>query len=47
MDSGDGEFSYPAIIEASGTLYITYTYQRQNIAFWQVPIDEVCPSNMV
>lgn len=42
LDSGDGEFSYPAIIEASGTLYITYTYQRQNIAFWQVPIDEVC-----
>ena len=47
LDSGDGEFSYPAIIEASGTLYITYTYQRQNIAFWQVPIDEVCRGVMV
>lgn len=30
-----GEYSYPAIISDGDKLYITYTYNRKNIAFWQ------------
>lgn len=31
-----GEFSYPAIITDGNKAYITYTYQRKNIAFWEL-----------
>lgn len=32
-----GEYSYPAIIEgANGNLYITYTWHRERIAFWEI-----------
>ena len=32
LESGEGEYSYPAIICHDGELEITYTYNRQNIA---------------
>jgi predicted neuraminidase len=35
LESGDGEFSYPAIICADGKLYGTYTYKREGIVFWE------------
>jgi predicted neuraminidase len=31
----DDEFSYPAIVSSGDTVSITYTWKRQNIAFWQ------------
>lgn len=31
-----GEFSYPAIIADGKKVYITYTYQRKNVAFWEI-----------
>lgn len=38
LSTGEGEFSYPAIICDNDFLYITYTYKRQNIAFWKIDI---------
>lgn len=37
IESGvaDDEFSYPAIVASGDTVSITYTWKRQNIAFWQ------------
>jgi len=33
------EFSYPAIIQKeSGDVVITYTYQRERIRCWQIPL---------
>ncbi len=36
----DDEFSYPAIVAVENTLYITYTWQRQKIAFWKIEVEE-------
>lgn len=33
-----GEFSYPAIIADGNKIYVTYTYQRKNVAFWEIEI---------
>ncbi len=35
---GSGEFSYPAIIADENRAYITYTYQRKKIAFWEIEL---------
>lgn len=32
------EFSYPAIEYMNGSLFITYTWERKNIAFWKIDI---------
>lgn len=37
-DRGGGEFSYPAITERDGILHITYTYDREYIAYRQIKI---------
>ncbi len=34
----DSEFSYPAIEYMNGSLYITYTYERLNVAFWKIEL---------
>lgn len=34
----DSEFSYPAIEYMNGSLYITYTWERLNIAFWKIDL---------
>jgi predicted neuraminidase len=36
LEEGEGEFSYPAIITANGKLYITYTWNRKSIAYWEL-----------
>ncbi len=33
LESGDGEFSYPAIIAAGGVLHVTYTWNRKTIVY--------------
>lgn len=38
LDGGEGEFAYPAIIAEEDTLYITYTWKRENIRFWQIEV---------
>ena len=34
--SSDDEFSYPAIVSVGRKLYITYTWQRKKIAYWEI-----------
>ncbi len=34
----DSEFSYPAITYLDNKLYITYTWERLNIAYWEIEI---------
>lgn len=34
----DSEFSYPAIEYKNGCLYISYTYERLNVAFWKIEL---------
>lgn len=37
----DDEFSYPAIISFGDTIAVTYTWQRQKIAFWMGTRDQI------
>ncbi len=39
-EPGNGEFSYPAIIYKGNTLYITYTYKRKQIVFWEIELED-------
>jgi predicted neuraminidase len=42
LESGEGEFSYPAMIQdRAGNLDITYTWNRKQIKFVQVPLSEI------
>lgn len=38
LENEEGEFSYPAVIAEGNTLYITYTWRRQSIAFRQISV---------
>jgi predicted neuraminidase len=38
LEEGPGEFSYPTIIAGTKTLYISYTWKRQSIAFWKIQL---------
>ena len=45
LEDGPGEYSYPAIIQASnGDLLVTYTWRRQTIKFVRVPLESL-PKN--
>lgn len=39
LESGEGEFSYPAVITYDREAWITYTYQRKNIACCHMTLD--------
>ncbi len=39
LDSGEGEFSYPAILSDGARVYLSYTYKRENIAYWEIDIN--------
>jgi predicted neuraminidase len=42
LESGPGEYSYPALIEAhNGDLLITYTWKRQKIRFVRFPLSKL------
>jgi predicted neuraminidase len=36
LETGEGEFSYPAIIAAGGSLHVTYTWNRKNIVYYRL-----------
>lgn len=38
LDSGDGEFSYPAVVYYKGIHHISYTWNRINVAYWQISL---------
>ena len=35
-DAPTAEFSYPAIVAQDGRLYVTYTYMRRQICYWEI-----------
>ncbi len=35
LEAGPGEYSYPAVVSRGNRVFITYTYNRENIAFWE------------
>ena len=39
LDSGLGEFAYPAVLADGMELRVTYTWKRTNIAHWHIRID--------
>jgi len=40
LDTGPGQFSYPAIVAVDNDVYITYTWHRERIVFWKIEIEE-------
>lgn len=38
LDEGEGEYSYPAIITNNNEIFITYTFDRKSIAFWNIKL---------
>lgn len=36
METQSGEYSYPAIEQLDGKAFITYTYNREQVAFWEI-----------
>ena len=35
LETEPGEFSYPAIVSRGGKIFLTYTWKRKNIAYWE------------
>ena len=38
LEDGPGEFSYPAVISDGEDILLTYTWKRENIAFWRISV---------
>ena len=38
LDEEPGEYSYPSIVFSENSLLITYTYKREDIAFWKLDL---------
>lgn len=34
----DSEFSYPAIVFLDGSLHVSYTWERKNVAYWKIDL---------
>ncbi|NKB65629.1 MAG: FAD-dependent oxidoreductase [Candidatus Latescibacteria bacterium] len=41
IETEAGEYSYPAIVPTAGGLAVTYTWQRQHIAFWMGSVERI------
>jgi predicted neuraminidase len=41
LESEEGEFSYPALIAGAGCLHLTYTWNRRNIVYWRIAIEQI------
>ena len=39
LEMDPGEYSYPAVLSRGRTLYISYTWRRQKMAFWQIELE--------
>ncbi|WP_199617375.1 sialidase family protein [Paenibacillus alkalitolerans] len=40
MEDGPGEYSYPSVTVSDSTLYVTYSWNRQRIAFWEIALSQ-------
>ena len=38
LDSGEGEYSYPAITSSKNKLFISYSFKRESVAFWEIEL---------
>ncbi len=38
LEKDEGEYSYPAIVCKDNILYITYTWKREKIAYWEIEL---------
>ena len=38
FETGLAEYSYPAVVVKGDTIHITYTYERDYIAYWQIKV---------
>ena len=38
FEKGLAEYSYPAVVVKGDTIHVTYTYEREYIAYWQIKI---------
>jgi predicted neuraminidase len=38
LEDKEGEYSYPAIVAEGNAIFVTYTWRRENIAFWQITL---------
>jgi predicted neuraminidase len=38
LEDAPGEYSYPAIVEKDNRVYITYTWNREQIVYWEIEI---------
>lgn len=36
FEKDEGEYSYPAIVSEGNSLYVTYTWKREKVAFWKI-----------
>jgi predicted neuraminidase len=41
LESEAGEYSYPAIVPTAGGLAVTYTWNRERIAFWLGSVERI------
>jgi predicted neuraminidase len=41
LETGPGEYSYPAIVGFGDEIAVTYTWRRERIAFWRGTLDEI------
>ena len=40
LEDEEGEYSYPSIISDGESIFVTYTWKRKNIAFWEISIND-------
>ncbi|MEW5815143.1 MAG: sialidase family protein [Spirochaetota bacterium] len=38
LENTEGEYSYPAIVAKNNTLYLTYTWRRKSIVYWEIEV---------
>jgi predicted neuraminidase len=47
LEHEPGEYSYPAIIAEGSALYVTYTWKRERIAYWEILVNEGLKANEI
>lgn len=41
LELNPGEYSYPAVLSRGNTLYISYTWNREKMAFWEIELEKI------
>ncbi len=43
LETGRGEYSYPAVVASERSLHVSYTWQRRDIAYCEIPRETLAP----